>query len=152
MAIMFQRGRVWWGRVNVRGRDLRTSLKTHHEAIAKERFRAWALEVGSQSHEQAMRGHLGPMSSNPGNPDGVIYAIGYGDKVKVGWARTSARDRLKALQIGCPEDLVLMGQRQGTVADERVLHRRFAQWRIRGEWFRLEGDVADWISSHAIGR
>ncbi|TXM53607.1 GIY-YIG nuclease family protein [Methylobacterium sp. WL120] len=146
MASIYKRGRVWWGRVTVRGEEFRSSLNTHHEAIAKERFRKWALDLGCRSIEQSLQGSLGPMS-NPRRPDGSIYAIGYDDKVKIGWSAVPPRQRMATLQIGCPEDLILFGSRPGTVAEERQLHREFAHLRIRGEWFRREGVVAAWIEA-----
>ncbi|WP_175556339.1 GIY-YIG nuclease family protein [Methylobacterium sp. yr668] len=148
MATIYQRGRTWWGRVTVNGREHRGSLGTHHEAIARERFRDWALSVGSRSHEHAVRGSLGPMSSTPSRPRGSIYAIGYGDKVKIGWAVSSPLERLAALQIRCPEDLTLFGSCPGSISEERALHRKFAQHRIRGEWFWMRDEVAEWVEQH----
>lgn len=145
MANLYKRGRVWWGRAAVHGVEHRASLNTHHEAGAKERFRNWLVEIGSRSYAHSVRGHLGGMLANPKRPSGTIYAIGYGDKVKIGWTSGLARYRLDSLQTGCPENLDLLVSRPGSRADERALHRKFAAHHIRGEWFRIEGPVGEWI-------
>ena len=41
MATIYKRGRVWWGRVQIRGRDTRQSLKTTSKAVARERLNDW---------------------------------------------------------------------------------------------------------------
>lgn len=45
--------------------------------------------------------------------------------------------RVKALQIGCPESLSVYGVLPAVdpSALERALHKRFAKYRLRGEWF-----------------
>jgi hypothetical protein len=37
--------------------------------------------------------------------------------------------------------------RAGSMADEAALHRRFASYRLRNEWFRREGELAAWIKA-----
>jgi hypothetical protein len=33
------------------------------------------------------------------------------------------------------------------VKDEARLHKHFAAYRLNGEWFRKEGEVAEWIEA-----
>jgi hypothetical protein len=54
-------------------------------------------------------------------------------------------ERVKYLAIGMPEVPTVLGQIAGTLALERALHRWFWEYRLRGEWFRNEGRLADWI-------
>ena len=42
---LFRRGAVWWGRVQVRGRDIRRSLRTSNRATAKKRLKEWLDEM-----------------------------------------------------------------------------------------------------------
>jgi hypothetical protein len=114
LANIYKRGRVWWGRANVHGVEHRTSLKTHHEAVAKAKLRAWLPEIGSQPYAHSVRGSLGGMLANPKRSDGTIYAIGYGEKVKIGWTDGTVGYRRDGLQIGCPEDLEVFASRPGS--------------------------------------
>lgn len=60
-------------------------------------------------------------------PDGLIK-IGYSDDVE---------KRLTAHQIGSPQPLQILGIiKDAPSATERRLHRRFAEDRVSGEWFR----------------
>ena len=74
--------------------------------------------------------------------DGFVYFIASGQKVKgktyikIGWACDVQR-RLRGLQVGNPEPLVLLHEIPGDRALERELHRRFWRYRIdeKSEWF-----------------
>jgi hypothetical protein len=78
---------------------------------------------------------------------GIVYVVGYGQWVKIGFTGGELRRRLAALQTGAPEPLTLFGQIAATIATERVLHEKFGQYRAQGEWFRNEGEVAAWIKA-----
>lgn len=53
--------------------------------------------------------------------------------------------RFAKMRVDCPGDLFLRAILPGERADEQALHRRFAAQRLRGEWFRAEGPLAEWI-------
>lgn len=84
---------------------------------------------------------------NPLNKIYVIYSQSQG-AVKIGFTRGDASLRLSQLQCGNPERLFLIHTEPGGVARERILHRRFEKYRIRkdGEWFKLKGEVFEWLS------
>lgn len=42
---LYRRGRIWWGRVQVAGREHRRSLRTHDRAEAKKRLAEWIKEA-----------------------------------------------------------------------------------------------------------
>lgn len=75
---------------------------------------------------------------------GFIYAISSGDAVKIGWSAKPWR-RFAAIQTGCPSDCTMLGLIEGSISDERELHAKFAPWKVRGEWFRRAGLVAEFI-------
>jgi hypothetical protein len=77
-------------------------------------------------------------------PEG-IYILGYDQFVKIGWSN-NIRARFKQIQRGVPNDLTLYGCVIGARADETSLHHRFAEYRVRGEWFRKEGKLEAWIA------
>lgn len=59
-------------------------------------------------------------------------------RIKIGFTTGPVAARIAALQTGSDCDLRLLGsvicdESAGTT--ERQLHRRFSQWRHRGEWF-----------------
>lgn len=92
----------------------------------------------------------------------VVYWVRAGDtnQVKVGWADDVAR-RIKGLQIGCPEVLILLRVEDGGRTMEARLHQHYKDKHVRSEWFVLDAtdvavdlktlppvvelDVVDWI-------
>jgi hypothetical protein len=63
-----------------------------------------------------------------------------GDKVKIGTTTQTVRHRLKDLG-----QLQLLRRDGGGKKHESELHGRFAAYRIVGEWFRIEGELADYL-------
>ncbi|OMB79275.1 hypothetical protein A5743_14320 [Mycolicibacterium conceptionense] len=76
-----------------------------------------------------------------------VYFITDGSgHVKIGSAR-DVRVRLEELQIGNPAELTVLADQPGGLPRERELHRRFAEHRVRGEWFRLLPEIVEYIAS-----
>lgn len=61
--------------------------------------------------------------------------------VKIGYT-TNMKERLSALLTGSPVKLDILKVIPGSYVDERGWHRRWAIYRTRGEWFRLEGGAS----------
>jgi len=78
---------------------------------------------------------------------GNIYFIGYGSFVKIGFTKRDVQKRINGLSIGSPETLIIYAVKRGLFDEEKVLHQRFAEYWIRGEWFRREGALLDYIAS-----
>lgn len=57
--------------------------------------------------------------------------------MKIGVAK-HATQRLSDMQVGCPFPLTLLKVIAGEYAEEAALHGRFAEYTMRGEWFKLE--------------
>jgi hypothetical protein len=78
-----------------------------------------------------------------------VYFIATGDSrlVKVGVSDDPKR-RLLALTTGSPRerDLRLVAVVPGDERFEKAIHRRFDAQRTVGEWFHLEGELADLVS------
>lgn len=65
----------------------------------------------------------------------VYFAqAGHAGPIKIGVA-DEPETRVASLQTGNHETLVLLATALGGIAYERELHDRFADWRVRGEWF-----------------
>lgn len=79
-----------------------------------------------------------------GGMSGFVYFIQAEpvEAVKIGYSRYHPRERMRALQLGCPTPLKLTAFIEGSMKDEDALHRAFAHLRIHTEWFRLEGELA----------
>jgi hypothetical protein len=79
---------------------------------------------------------------------GWVYFIGSRGTgaVKIGFSRHHPGSRLRALQTGNSADLYLAAFFAGDQAKERELHERFGEFHLRGEWFRHDGQLRDFIS------
>jgi hypothetical protein len=76
---------------------------------------------------------------------GFVYAIGASDgTVKLGWSADPMR-RLAKMKSDCPSHLRLLGLIAATLDQEGELHSLFVPWRVRGEWYRLEGPVLAFV-------
>lgn len=84
-----------------------------------------------------------------------LYVIGRADgPVKVGIS-TSLRSRLAILQTGCPFRLSVLHSREFSsqkeaFEHEQAFHRDLAEYRLVGEWFKLDASTAiECIQVHA---
>ncbi len=75
----------------------------------------------------------------------TVYLIGCGEFVKIGYTRGHVETRLNDMAVGCPMQLTLLGQIPGSLKLERTLHKLFHLYRHRGEWFRNEGSLAEFV-------
>lgn len=73
------------------------------------------------------------------------YIIRCGPFVKIGMA-VDVETRFRTLLASNPFDLEMVAVLPGGRAVERSLHLRFATLRHRDEWFREEGELAEWIA------
>lgn len=82
----------------------------------------------------------------PKKTKGYVYFIQgeCGGAIKVGYSANPEK-RLKELQTGYPDTLILLLMIPGTESTERALHREFESSRLNGEWFRPDKQVIDRI-------
>lgn len=81
-------------------------------------------------------GYVGP---------GDIYFVRAGkDRVKIGFSNDHV-SRFSALKTGNAHELKMIGIVPGTHQDEKAMHKRFAAYRVRGEWFKIEGELAAFL-------
>lgn len=78
-----------------------------------------------------------------------VYFIqaGVDGAIKIGFTRFPVLDRLKSLQVACPDELRLLAVLAGDDGKETEIHKRFAPDRIRGEWFRPSTTLLDYVYS-----
>jgi hypothetical protein len=73
----------------------------------------------------------------------LVYIVQCEDEfgpVKIG-VSSNVPERIKALEAYNPYPLKLLALLSGGYLLEEALHRRFAQWRIRGEWFAYCSEI-----------
>lgn len=75
---------------------------------------------------------------------GHIYFIQTGQFIKIGWSRNFDR-RIAHMRGHNPLEVTLVGILEGDRKQERILHREFSALHVRGEWFRLEGALKEYI-------
>ena len=85
----------------------------------------------------------GPKRTYKTQPRKGVYIAGFGPYVKIGVSANIA-ERLTSLQM--PEHVELYAILDGWLSEELALHKRFGAYRLNGEWFRREGELADWIA------
>ena len=73
-----------------------------------------------------------------------IYVIGFHVYVKIGWS-ADLPARLRGLQSALPVGLTIYATFQCDKTNEGILLRRFREYKTRGEWFRNEGRIAEWV-------
>ena len=49
MADIYLRGKTWWARVQKNGQDIRESLGTRSESVARDRLRVWLNDLEAQA-------------------------------------------------------------------------------------------------------
>lgn len=79
--------------------------------------------------------------------DDSVYLIGNLEEkvVKIGKS-DCIRLRLNQIQTYCHFELSILKTTTGLLEKEAELHERFRKYNIRGEWFRIEGELEDYIN------
>lgn len=122
----------------------------------RKRIRTGFTEDQEQEAEAAARQYangtynpsrpVGPRRAYATPPQKGVYVVGFGPYIKIGIS-VNVTERLAGLQTGAPEKIVLYAVLDGWAAEEAALHKRFAHYRLNGEWFRNEGELAEWLRS-----
>jgi hypothetical protein len=79
-----------------------------------------------------------------------IYFLRAGDtdRIKIGWtAQWNGGSRVKGIGTGNHDQLHLIGVIDGRRPEEKHLHERYAEYRVRGEWFKLTGDLLKFVNA-----
>ena len=82
---------------------------------------------------------------------GYIYFVqgASGGAVKIGYAKDVAA-RLKGLQTGFPDTLMLLCAVPGKPKNEKELHEKYKEHALRGEWFKPSEEIMEFINKYKI--
>jgi hypothetical protein len=86
-----------------------------------------------------------PARSQSSREEQSVYFVQSGEFVKIGIS-SGAANRLQKMQVGNPTKMEPLFSLPGGKEREAALHGRFRAYHHRGEWFRLEGELADFCS------
>jgi hypothetical protein len=95
-------------------------------------------ELRTRANQKAASNRRGRRNSAEARPkDGVVYFIqdAATKDIKIGFCLKNPEKRLADLQTGNSNPLRLVGHVLGSEMHEKWLHRRFARFRVHGEWF-----------------
>lgn len=83
---------------------------------------------------------------------GYVYFVRSSSLVKIGFS-TNVLNRIIDLQVGNPIDATLVAAIPGSEDTEKYFHHMFKHHREKGEWFRVEGELEQFLSrmpSHVV--
>lgn len=116
----------------------------------EKRLRAWVRGEPDQLHKPSLKNAAlyedCEIPSLEYGHDGFVYVLGYHQYVKIGWT-ISFRNRFTTLQGSTPETLFIYKIMSAKRERELELQERFRPALIRGEWFWLNGPIAQWIGA-----
>jgi hypothetical protein len=78
--------------------------------------------------------------------DGVVYFAFCAGRIKIGFTSNLA-DRMCSLSTSSPFPVTLLLTIPGSVADEQMYHRMFAEERVNLEWFDLSYRLDDFLQN-----
>ncbi len=70
-------------------------------------------------------------------------------RVKIGFSE-KPWSRLVKMRVDCPTELVMASVIEGDKAAEAALHKRFAAFHVRGEWFSETAELRDFVMALPI--
>jgi hypothetical protein len=73
-----------------------------------------------------------------------VYFVRTSDFIKIGFT-TNLPQRLESLPFGTPHEVTLLHDMPGSFDFEVDMHRKFKHLRVKGEWFRAEQELLDFI-------
>lgn len=122
---------------SIENRNIKRNIRAISPALKRFAIAAKTLD------EDELK-HAGSPSIRYKRPPGLIYFIRAKDAIKIGFTMNVTK-RLAELQSANHEDLELLAAFGGGVADEQYIHQIFSALRLRGEWFRSDPAITDYI-------
>jgi hypothetical protein len=67
--------------------------------------------------------------------------------IKIGYTK-NIKSRISNLQVGSSSKLKLLGYISGDLTLEKEIHYIFREFTVRGEWFRVDQTIIDYLNSN----
>lgn len=110
-----------------------------------------ADEIRGMTNEQARAHNLREQALHDAwkarRAQGYVYFLRADNTAKIGFS-TNLRQRLEKLRNGNSFPVFICKIVKGDRRTERTFHKRFAEYRTRGEWFELRGSLAKFLEMH----
>ena len=121
-------------------------------------------ELRSNANRRAaIRKRQRPTEGAPRDRNGIVYFIQDTSNlaVKIGFCLRNPAKRMADLQTGNANLLRLIGHAPGLESQEKILHGRFSQFHLQGEWFSQAilsdvstilqyGSVSEWLAVQGL--
>lgn len=78
----------------------------------------------------------------------TIYFLSDGEYIKIGYTKQDVYSRINSLQTGNARELVYLGEIPGNIEVESNLHNRFKHLRVKGEWFKKDIELIEYIKGN----
>ena len=62
---------------------------------------------------------------------------------KIGYTAGTTESRIKTMQTGCPYELSIIKEVDGSLEKEKWLHKTFKKYRKQGEWFEFDQEILE---------
>lgn len=72
------------------------------------------------------------------------------NRIKIGYTNAKLTRRLRESQVGSADELRMLGELRAPRTEEKRLHHRFRDLHVRGEWFRAEKALLDFIDENCM--
>ena len=69
---------------------------------------------------------------------------------KIGYTGGKAKNRVKAMQTGCPHKLSIIKEVHGSQEREKWLHEAFSENRRQGEWFEFDEETIESVCEKMV--
>lgn len=133
------------------GHDLGSDMWAAYDEACRLFFASRLVRHAADGYAVAEHCCFGNVDANAAPTRAGIYFVQQGadGPIKIGKAN-NVRDRMRGLQTSNPYPLRLLGVVDGGMSEEADLHRRFADARMQGEWFRPDASILQYLRAAAV--
>lgn len=80
----------------------------------------------------------------------IYFIASESGQVKIGYSDNNVEGRLMSLQTASPFKLSILKTINGDHIQEKLIHKKFRKYRIRGEWFNICTEILNYIENPYI--
>lgn len=131
------------------GRTIRTGALEHEEDRAGQMLGDYLVRTGRVA---GLTADLMPQRPSPSKPSTIYFITCEAPDfpIKIGIA-SNVNLRIRQLQNALPHSVAPLAQMPGTYIHERILHGLFKHLHMRGEWFRRDAELIEFINRVKTG-